>query len=453
MGGGGKGSSDQSGMYAAMASAQAAQQAYQLGSQQLDWTKQTWGQEWPYVQQAAQTQIQSQQQLADFSKQQEQFYANQYVPMQTAYNQMVANWASPEQIAQNAGQAMGNVNEAVNAQKQGAISQLEGYGVNPGATRFGSLFAGMGVQGGAASAGAGTQAIQNTKLQQLGMMAGAINTGQGQANQVASLAGVGTGAGSAASSGLTSALGTGASAMAAPTAWYNAGANNMNTYVNAVNGYNQTQLGYAQVGAQEFGSAMSGLGSAAGMGMYGMGHGWFGAKGGEVEKFQDGGAIAPRGAISRNPYSSSPQYNPPVGYFTGGDIGDVGHSPPISVPMARGGGIGVGQGIPPRGGTPGGFVSAAASPSAGQVQDDVDAKLTAGEFVAPLDVVKWKGQEFFYKLIDKSRTQEAMQKTRGDIGGEPSNAIPSPNPAFVSRPNVMPGTMPQGAMPARPAMV
>jgi len=51
----------------------------------------------------------------------------------------------------------------------------------------------------------------------------------------------------------------------------------------------------------------------------------------------------------------------------------------------------------------GGIAPAEASPSGGNATDDIDAKVTAHEFVVPQDVALFKGQEFFYKLMDKSR--------------------------------------------------
>ena len=57
MGGSKGGSADQSGMEAAMASAQAADQAYQLGEQQLQWAQNVWNQEQPLVTQAENAQI------------------------------------------------------------------------------------------------------------------------------------------------------------------------------------------------------------------------------------------------------------------------------------------------------------------------------------------------------------------------------------------------------------
>src|SRR4029077_15545960 len=220
MGGGKGGSSDQSGMYMAMASAQAAQQAYALGSQQLDWAKTQWSQQLPYMTQIAQGQINTQNQLADFSRNQEAFYKSEYQPMETQLNKKITDWASPQNIALQSSTASANVAEAINAQKASASSQLEGYGVNPGAGRFASLGAAMGVQGGAAEAGAGTNAAMATKMQGMELMGQAVNTGRGFPNAVAGLSGTGSQAGAAGASGMTNFLGTGSNMMSAPTAWW-----------------------------------------------------------------------------------------------------------------------------------------------------------------------------------------------------------------------------------------
>lgn len=429
MGGGKGGSADQSGMYMALASAQASQQAYAFGQQQLDWTKQQWAEESPYMKQIAQSQIDTQKQTADFSRNQQSFYESQYQPMEADYNKKATEWASPQNIALQSSQASANVAESINAQKTSAQSQLEGYGVNPGSTRFASLGAAMGVQAGAAEAGAGTQAAMATKMQGMQLVGGAVNTGRGFPNAVATLSGASTGAGSAGSQGITSGLQTGSNIMTAPSNWYNTGANNMSVYTGAVNGYNQAQVGFAQASASE----MAGFGSAAGslMGMA-MFHPW--EKGGPVG-YDDGGDVDTGGdvgigAIPNRYFQAGPAIQQPQPQQP---INNNQQPPPP---------------IPPQNGTPGGIITPQMSPSQGQVPDDVDAKLTVGEFVMPLDVVRWKGKEYWYKQIDSARKQEGMANSRGDIGGEPTTALPSRNPQFVSRPNAMPQ---QGAIPARAA--
>ena len=116
--------------------------------------------------------------------------------------------------------------------------------------------------------------------------------------------------------------------------------------------------------------------------------------------------------------------------------------------MRRGGGGG-GGGIPdvtgrPTGGfmpgvaqggaipddaTTGGFVGSNLSPSAGQQTDDIPARLNADEFVIPQDVSKWKGQEFFQKLIDQSR--KARMGATAKPSTSPAPAVPQ-QPRFTS---------------------
>jgi hypothetical protein len=77
----------------------------------------------------------------------------------------------------------------------------------------------------------------------------------------------------------------------------------------------------------------------------------------------------------------------------------------------------------------GGTVPDQASPSQGQAIDDVPARLTPGEFVVPKDVVAFKGEEFFQKLIEGAR----KAKPQGQAQPEMKQAIPA-NPTFQSRP-------------------
>jgi hypothetical protein len=81
----------------------------------------------------------------------------------------------------------------------------------------------------------------------------------------------------------------------------------------------------------------------------------------------------------------------------------------------------------------GGGVPVAASPSRGAAIDDVPARLTPGEFVVPKDIVAWKGEEFFQKMIQKSREarkegSNARPDVRTAIPGAPrfqSQGIPA----------------------------
>lgn len=76
----------------------------------------------------------------------------------------------------------------------------------------------------------------------------------------------------------------------------------------------------------------------------------------------------------------------------------------------------------------GGPVPEAASPSRGSRPDDVPAALSVDEFVVPEDVARWKGEEFFQKLIEQSR------KAKGEAQAVPMpTAAPQPQTALPTR--------------------
>lgn len=64
----------------------------------------------------------------------------------------------------------------------------------------------------------------------------------------------------------------------------------------------------------------------------------------------------------------------------------------------------------------GGKVPVQASPSMGARVDDVKGNLNAHEFVIPQDVALWKGQEFFQKLINDARKNNAMAPAKPTQG-------------------------------------
>jgi hypothetical protein len=418
MGGGSSkgGSADQSGMYQAMAAADAADKAYQLGEQQFQWSQDVWNQEQPLMDAATQAQMAleaqqsaSMQQMTQEAAQQWNTYQQDYLPLEEKYLGQVQDWASPGNQALVRGQAMGDIAEQGQAGVNTAAETLREYGVNPAAGKYASLYTETQPMLGAAQAAAGTTAGQNLKLQQLGLESGAINTGRGMVNTTGSLTTAGTGAGNA---GANAAQGAGQTAMSnvggtavgagATSNLFNAGSNAMNTYVNAVNGYNQSQADFAQANASE----MAGLGSAAGgvLGLIGM---KIAAKGGPITKYADGGNVA----------------------FAAGGVGGPGALPGAPGIPSWGGNTGL-----PPGATPGGGVPAHASPSMGVATDDVPAMLTANEFVIPKDVATWKGHEFYAKHIDQARKAQQAFANRDDIGGETAPGIPQ-SPTFVSRPD------------------
>jgi hypothetical protein len=102
---------------------------------------------------------------------------------------------------------------------------------------------------------------------------------------------------------------------------------------------------------------------------------------------------------------------------TGFNIGGGGSSTSAaSKPSASGGNIGPGASAPLQPYQKGGYISPDLSNSHGEEVDDVPARLNAGEYVIPKDVVKWKGKEFFYKLIAQARKARASGQSPQHTG-------------------------------------
>jgi hypothetical protein len=139
-------------------------------------------------------------------------------------------------------------------------------------------------------------------------------------------------------------------------------------------------------------------------------------------------------------YSDNPDPNAIGGGDNGGDNGGY-NAQPQSQPQDNGGDYSFGGGYA-KGGqvrkrgvipTTGGYASKSQSPSGGRQTDDINARLNAGEYVVPRDVVHDKGHEFFRNLIQKSRKNRlgagAAQKP---IGPQMKPGLSGP-PSFVSR--------------------
>jgi len=75
----------------------------------------------------------------------------------------------------------------------------------------------------------------------------------------------------------------------------------------------------------------------------------------------------------------------------------------------------------------GGVIHEGMSPSGGEVVDDVPARLNAGEFVIPDDVVSWYGEKHMYGLIEKASKERDMAK-------QTTGAIPEEGPPLQSAP-------------------
>lgn len=193
---------------------------------------------------------------------------------------------------------------------------------------------------------------------------------------------------------------------------------------------NTTNSGAGQQGASPFDTApqVNGFGgppqpqgSEGGYNPFGVGQGGYNP---EPQQPQQ-----PQGNYDPGNYDLGNGPSPPQQSQGGYNSGDLGDNSGGGGYYARGGRVRP-RGVIP---TTGGPVPQGASPSQGRQIDDVPARLNAGEFVIPRDIVAHKGTEFFQNLIRKSRM------ARTGMAGAPARgkmkpALPNAGqPSFVSR--------------------
>lgn len=269
----GGGGNDYGSLMAAMAAQQAAQMQYDLGMNQLNWAKDVYNQNYPYIKQGTEQSLEAQKHQNEFAKSQMDFYNSSYKPLEAEYLEKAKNWDTEESQQQQAGFAQQSVASQFAQARNAASQQLESFGVDPTSTRYAALDLGSRTQQAAAAAGAGTAAIQNRQLQGLQLQSGAINTGRGYASSVPAAFGSGSQSGAAAANGVTSFYGTGANAMNGANVWFQSGNQSMG---NAITGYNNY---YKNTYPEQQQSGSSGIG--AGIGLIGS----------IISKFEDGGSV------------------------------------------------------------------------------------------------------------------------------------------------------------------
>lgn len=356
----------------AAASEESAKMSFELGKEQLAWAKEQYGKDSAIISKVVDAALARQAQNDEAALSDRQRYEEVYQPLEDKLVKEAEDYSSPERMEQKAGEASAEVAQQFDAQRRAAAQNLEAYGVDPTSTRYAALDMGSRVQQAAAQAGAANNAREQTETMGRAMRSEAINVGRGYPGQIAGTYGTALQSGNAAVNSAIGGTASGAATMGTGNQWVNSGNQGLNTWGNTLNMGYNNQMQQFQANQQ----SSSGLG-----GLFGSVLGAAGNAGGFANLFAEGGAV-------------------------------------------------------PENVTPGGNVPTSASPTGGKAIDDVPARLTAGEFVVPKDVVSWKGEEFFQKLIDGSR------KSKPQASAQPEYAIMPPQaPTFSSRP--------AGAIPTR----
>ena len=349
----------------AAASKESAQLSFQLGKEQLAWARDEYGQNRELVDQVVGSSMQRQAVNDRAASADRSRYQDTYQPLEDEAIADARGFAGNGRQEYEMGRASAEVAQAMEASRRNARAQLEGFGINPSDTRYSALDANARIQSAAAQAGAANQAHAQTEAVGRALRSEAVNVGRGYPGQIAGTYGT--------------ALQSGNQAVNSALANYSAGANAMGTAPQ-----------YMATGNQALGT----WGNTLNMGY-------------QNELAQ---------------YNANQSSSSGIGGILGGVLGV------IPAFLKEGGAI-------PDGVTSGGKLDPAMSPSHGKAIDDIPARvnqsgqevrLNADEFIVPNDVAKWKGEEFFQKLIDQSREQKqnATAKPSYAPSSEARTALP-----------------------------
>lgn len=441
---------------------QLAQYAQQLEQQQYQWGQQQFAKNSGLTDQIVNNYLQNAGTAQGMAANDLARYEGLYQPLENKLISEANSYASPNRIQSEMGAAQAGVAQNFDAQRQNAIRDLQSYGIDPSAGRYAGLDRADRAQEAAAAAGAGNQArkaaeatgraLRSEALQigerYPGQITNALNTSyagnQGAENatlantaQGANLLGTANQWGNTAaslkypplpggghmmsttapqsSSGRASSPGGFTTGTASPASFGSAPGAGTN-YGAPISEGSSASAGYTQPNAQTIANPY--VGSSSSDSFY---------SNPSYDYGQDAG-------IPNNDYSNfqEPDWSNNADYYynSGGGYSDFGSSDSTASSGDYSSGdynmaYDAGGDVSP---TTGGGVSFGASPSGGQQTDDVPARLNAGEFVVPRDVAAWKGEEFFHKLIEKSR------ELRGGVTAKPTMKPATPQrPAFTSQ--------------------
>jgi len=361
--GGGKNSAPAAPDYSGIAAAseKSAQYSYALGKEQLAWAKDEYAQNKGLVDQVVGSSLRRQDINDSAAIADRDRYERIYQPLEDEAVNEARSYASPSRQEYEMGRASAEVASKVEGQRRAARQQLESFGLNPSDTRYAALDLGARVQGAAAQAGAANQARAQAEGVGRALRSEAVNVGRGYPGQVAGTYGTALQSGNQAVNSSLANFSSGSQAMGTPTQWQGLGNQATGIWGNTLNMGYQNQLAQYQANQQ----ASSGIGS-----------------------------------------------------IMGGVLGV------IPAFLAEGGAI-------PDEVTSGGKLDSAMSPSRGAAIDDIPAqvngsgqpvRLNADEFIVPADVAKWKGEEFFQKMIQQSRQQKQQAPAKPQVGPAPTHS-------------------------------
>lgn len=355
----------------ALASEEIARLNQKLFGEQMDWVRQERLRNQDVLTEFLGTTQQAQQQLADeFAH-----YQQTFRPLEEAAVREAQEYASPARMEREIGAAIADTGAAFEAQRQNALRRLESYGVDPSTTRSAALDASIRAAQAAAQAAAGMgarQRVEDTarqlRTQAIDIGRGAVEMGAQGATTAAELARLGLG-GSLATSELNASL----PQTAIP--FQELALQGQGQSANIRLGQASQELAVGQARANAWGNLLDTAVRARLIPVPNWAKGQ--ADGDRAQGQADGGMVRRRA----------------IGYADGG------------LPARR---IAVG-GMYQDGG--GAVVDPTGRSDGSGIDDRVNINVSEGEYIIPADVVRYKGVEFFDKLVEKYHVPADVQRS------------------------------------------
>lgn len=337
-----------------------------LQREQYDWAKKTYAENKEITDKVVTSFLDTQKLNAENAAKDRQRYEEVFQPLEDDLAKEAQDYATPERKEKEMGRAQANVAQQFSAARRNAQRNLESFGLNPADTRYQALDIGVRAQQAAAAAGAGNQASDMVDATERALRSEAINIGRGYPGTIAQTYNTALQAGTGANQQGLATTASGANTMGTGMQWGTMAGNSFNNAASTMNTGYKNQLDYTKAVQDQSSGLGSALGLAAGVGMGFMGLPTTGGGsiGGKMFGFEDGGAVE----------------------------------------------------------TDGGVVPEQVSPSRGIEVDDVEARLSPGEFILDQDTVAWWGQKHMYSLIEKADKEREEMKQR-------TGAVPTMRPA------------------------
>lgn len=352
------------------ASTAAAEKNFQLGQEQLAWAKEQYGKDSIIATKVIDAALARQAENDANAKKDRERYEAVYQPLEDQLVSDANSYNSEGRRELEAGKAQATVAENFETSRRAAAQNLESYGIDPSSTRYAALDAGSRIAQAAAAAAAGNEARDSVEEKARSLRSEALQIGQAYPGNIA-----------------------------------NTNATSLQSGNQAIN----TGLATTGSGASTMGTAPQ---------YQGLGTGALGAAGNMMGQSYDAQMAA---------YNAKQQSSSGLGGLLGAGLGLLGASGNAA------GATGLGMFL-----EGGGTIPETASPSGGALTDDVPAasgalpiRLNAGEFVVPKDVLQWKGEEYFQKLIEGSRKAKSGAVAQPKTGALPTGQAPQkPNSAL-----------------------